>query len=291
MHEVITMPAWFSNLTKSEPYAADIYERDPRWELSAGDRIAPLRTRGTRKWRRRGGLVALLAASGGWYAFGDPGTVPASWRTNFASLASTAYSTIEQRLRGPAEEAKPDQLAVAPITNALADSLSPLPSVTTPVSAPALPSPVPPLGALIAPAAKPVTTAAVPLAATNTAGTKASTAYVPAAPPATDSYQKRAEAAGLHPDLSRALLEQLSATDYRNAETAIKTALAETSDGGAFSWPRHRKPGLALFEVRFVPGAATDCRRYVVSIVKDRWSTTAMPIEKCGVQRKVADKP
>jgi len=48
-----------------------------------------------------------------------------------------------------------------------------------------------------------------------------------------------------------------------------------------FVWPRQRKPELALFEVRFVPGAAPHCRRYVVTVTKDGWSTTAPPMEKC----------
>jgi hypothetical protein len=97
-----------------------------------------------------------------------------------------------------------------------------------------------------------------------------------------DPFRKRASAVGLHPDLSRVLLGRLSPTDYRNAGFAIRTALAKTPDDGVFVWPRQRKPELALFRVRFVPGAATDCRRYVVTIVKDRWSTTALPMEKCG---------
>ena len=43
-------------------------------------------------------------------------------------------------------------------------------------------------------------------------------------------------------------------------------------------------PELALFQVRFVPGAAPSCRRYVVSITKDGWLTTAPPMERCGPQ-------
>jgi hypothetical protein len=68
-------------------------------------------------------------------------------------------------------------------------------------------------------------------------------------------------AVGLHPDLSRVLLTRLSPTDYRNAGIAIQTAMAETPDSAVFVWPRQRKPELALFQVRFVPGAAPSCRR------------------------------
>ncbi len=99
----------------------------------------------------------------------------------------------------------------------------------------------------------------------------------------TDPYQKKAEAVGLNPDVSRALLKKLSKTDYKNAGIAIKTALAETADTDVFSWPREKKAGQAVFEVKFVNGAEEKCRRYVVTITKDRWSTTAPPMEKCGI--------
>ena len=98
----------------------------------------------------------------------------------------------------------------------------------------------------------------------------------------------RAAAVGLHPDLSRALLARLSPTDYRNAGIAIKTALAETAETAVYVWPRQRKPEEALFKVRFVPGAAAGCRRYVVTVTKDGWLTTALPMEKCGPQPRQA---
>jgi hypothetical protein len=99
-----------------------------------------------------------------------------------------------------------------------------------------------------------------------------------------DPYQKRAVEVGLHPGLSRAVLERLSPADFRNAGIAIRTAVAETPDAGVLVWPRQREAGLALFKVHFVQGAAQGCRRYVVSITKDRWLTTALPMEKCGTQ-------
>jgi hypothetical protein len=97
-----------------------------------------------------------------------------------------------------------------------------------------------------------------------------------------DPLKKRAVAAGLHPDLSQALLKKLTAADYRNAGIAIQKALAETTDNDVFVWPRPLKANLAQFEVHFVRGA-TDCRRYVVVVTMERWSTTALPMEKCGV--------
>jgi hypothetical protein len=97
-----------------------------------------------------------------------------------------------------------------------------------------------------------------------------------------DPYQKRAVAAGLHPDLSRVLLARLSATDYRNARYAVDTAIAKTGNEDVLVWPRQRKPEQALFRVHFVMGAAPQCRRYVVTVVKDGWTTTAPAMERCG---------
>jgi surface antigen len=98
-----------------------------------------------------------------------------------------------------------------------------------------------------------------------------------------DPLQVRAEAAGLHPGLSRVLLESLTAEDYRNAGYAVRTALAQTPDSAVFVWPRKQTAGQAVFKVHFVAGAETDCRRYVVTVIKNRWATTARPMEKCGV--------
>lgn len=112
------------------------------------------------------------------------------------------------------------------------------------------------------------------------------TAY--AEPKATggDAYQRRAEAAGLHPDLSRVLLARLLPADYQNAAVAVEMAVAQTPDDGVLVWPKQRKPDQALFSVHFVPGAGADCRRYVVTVTtKDNWSTTALPMERCGVPR------
>lgn len=102
-----------------------------------------------------------------------------------------------------------------------------------------------------------------------------------------DPTQKRAAAVGLSPDLSRALLARLTAADFDNAAIAIRTAMAETPDDGVLIWPKQRKPEQALFRVHFVQGAASaECRRYVVTVVtKDGWSTTAPPMERCGLAK------
>lgn len=119
-----------------------------------------------------------------------------------------------------------------------------------------------------------------------------STTEVPYAPPpkAIDRNQIKAEAAGLHPGLSSTLLGRLSDADYANAKKAIETALVETDDNAAHFWPAKRKGDIALYRVHFVTGAAPDCRRYVVTVAKAGWLTTALPMERCGVKRKVAAK-
>jgi hypothetical protein len=232
-------------------------------ELSADEPIGPppRRTGGRAKvWA----VFVLLASGGTWAAFGDPTTWPVrGWADWLASQTTTA---------APEADPKPP-LPAGPIKPAAA-----IPG----------PAPEPPSGA--APAPKelsppprtvPLTTAALPPPAVGKAAAE------PLPPPTVDPgdpYQVRAVAVGLHPGLSRVLLARLSAADYRNAGIAIKTALAETPDTAVLVWPRKRAPDLALFKVRFVPGAAPACRRYVVTITKDGWSTTAAPMERCGSQ-------
>jgi hypothetical protein len=103
----------------------------------------------------------------------------------------------------------------------------------------------------------------------------------PASADSRDPVQMRAVAAGLHPQLPRDLLARLTPTDYRNAGIAIQTAVAEAADGEVFVWPRQRFPELASFVVRIVPATHPECRRYVVTVNKDGWSTTAPPMENC----------
>lgn len=105
-----------------------------------------------------------------------------------------------------------------------------------------------------------------------------------------DPLARRAEAAGLHPDLSRTLLQKLSETDFKTAATAINKALSEMGDTEALVWPPRVSNGATRFRISFVQGAPQDCRRYVVEIAKDGWQTTALPVEKCGVKRRVAAK-
>lgn len=103
-------------------------------------------------------------------------------------------------------------------------------------------------------------------------------------PDPTDPQQKRAAAIGLHPRVSQVVLASLSDTDFSNARTAIRKALAEAADTDKVIWPRNADKQHAVFQVHFVAGAARPCRRYIVTIVKNGWTTTAPPMEKCGVK-------
>lgn len=98
----------------------------------------------------------------------------------------------------------------------------------------------------------------------------------------TDPLQRRALAIGLHPDILRATLERFSQSDWRNAARAIATALASGKRDQTVIWPQTATAKLAQFEVRFVTAAAENCRRYVVTVTRDRWSTTARAMEVCG---------
>lgn len=111
------------------------------------------------------------------------------------------------------------------------------------------------------------------------------TAYAETPEPAEqDKSPKRAHAiaAGLSPDLPNVLLTRLSESDLKNAGYAVKTALAKTPDDASFAWPPKPSQQQALFEVRFVAGASQGCRRYVVTVTKERWSSTTAAMEKCG---------
>jgi hypothetical protein len=237
-------------------------------EFYSGERICPEPER-LGGGVLRGLMVIAVALGGGWALIGYQD----AWRGWLASELSAFSSAIDQRAPAP--------VAAASAT-ALPPPLPPPAPVAEPVTPPQAVAVDPPAQAE---AQSDVTTASIEPQA------EAAAAPQPLPPPIVDPadpYQKRALAVGLHPKLSRVLLTKLSPADYRNAQTAIETAVAKTPDTGTFVWPRQRTPELALFEVHFVPGAAPHCRRYVVIVTKDRWSTTALPMEKCGTSLKSA---
>jgi hypothetical protein len=240
-------------------------------ELLPGERIVPIATRG------RGKAVVLAAAlllgvGGGWALVSGKVTWPNWSLRDIAAL----FPEVERLFWRPADTGATAAVSPRPAGLPPAKPLTALP----PAPAPALPQlqesriePAEPVQE------RPVTTAALPPAAPSASEPQPP----PAADPA-DPLQARALAAGLHPGLSRVLLERLTPADYQNARVAIQTAVAETPDSGVLVWPKQRKPELALFHVRFVPGAAPNCRRYVVTVAKDGWTTTALPMEKCGAE-------
>jgi hypothetical protein len=243
------------------------------WRLSPEDRIGPLRVRSRAARALRRSLVLLTVVAVGWLSLDDA----AGWRQWGWDRGSALWARAQHQAARP---------RVEPAT--------PQPGTPTEVSAQgsqALPTPAAqPRPELREAQDEP---AVVEYAPPDEAPPPSVTSEVPQGPPARlppvepdpgDPLQRQAAAVGLHPGLSRALLARLSATDFQNAATAIRTALAETPVGGELVWPRQRRPEHALFRVHFVPGAAPDCRRYVVTVTKDGWSTTALPMERCGLR-------
>lgn len=259
----MTSPLWQSRQTsqKSDDSPVDHddfddYEDVPAM-LVAGDRIGagvPDRS-GRRLVRSLLFVVAVLGA--GWALQDNPALAP-------------VWKSLESALQQPAPLPPPTEMAQTPPA-----PLQQLPA--TEVAA----TPGTEAGAVATP---PAAVAEASAAATVTAaGGAAVEPLKPAVPDPKDPQQVRAAAVGLHPDLSRVLLKRLSASDYRNAEVAIKTALLQTPDSDVLEWPREAKRDAAVFHVRFVAGASGDCRRYVVEITKDSWVTTAPAMEKCGL--------
>ena len=213
-------------------------------------------------------LIVALVLGGGW-AFMH---APADW---LSALGERAAAVAGLMRASPSAGIVADPSTIATADAALAAAPMPEAQVAEapPVSGEAVPNAPEPTKS-----DAPVETASIEPAAAPPA---------PLPPPRVDPgdpYQKRAVAVGLHPDLSKVLLRRMTATDYRNAGYAIDTAIAKTADEADFIWPRQRKPEQALFRVHFVRGAAATCRRYVVTVTKDGWTTTAPAMERCGIQ-------
>lgn len=237
--------------------------------LYSGERICPPRARSNTMLSAA--IILSVALGGGWALM----NTRSMWEPLLPELASL-WSAVERSTAGPA--------AVASTADAPSNVVQPPPQLPL-ESHEVAEAPGADAGIPVAPTtSQALAEAEAAPAATEDAGEAAAGAPLP--PPTVDPkdpYQQRAFDVGLHPDLSRTLLTRMSAADYRNAGYAIRTALAKTTDGDVFVWPQKYQAKLAQFEVRFVKGAVADCRRYVVTVTKDRWSTTARPMEKCGV--------
>lgn len=219
------------------------------------------------RWRRAAKGLALAATLGlgTWTALDETAPLRTAWALSLDALRPL----MQEPARPPAPQAAADPLpappALEPVATAPVTPLAAQPEAAASVarSEPAAPAealPQSPSAAVEKPEPLPKPVAADPL-------------------------ERRALAVGLHPGLSRVLLSKLSDTDYRNAGIAIRTALAETKLGGDLIWPKNPPRADAQFKVSLVQGAS-DCRRYVVLIAKDGWTTSALPMEKCGTRAK-----
>ena len=251
------MPA--NRLTETYDASSDLGDFFP------GERIgAPLYGR-ARRIRRRLGIAAILAISGGWAMWGDQNALPQwpSWAPSPSGMIATitdAFTAKPQVPSPPATQTAAAQPALPPLSSSET-------TAATDATAKLLPAALTP-----------------PASAIKGTDVQKAVPYQPPTAEKLDPFQERAAAAGLHPDLSRVVLTQLSQADYRNAGIAIQTALDKTPDDDAYIWPRQRKADLAQFRVHFASGAEADCRRYIVTISKDGWLTTALPMEKCGIK-------
>lgn len=251
--------------------------------LDAGERIGRTVDRPRRKIVRRAIVVLGLGGIAG-AAYTEPQVLTRSWTAvapyaqslmDAARTPPTATAVVTPTGEGAAGESAPapaERLAALPAEKAKAS----LP--TEPAAAPAPVSPSP------AETIKPPPRNAI----AESPKTQPGDAYAAPKPAPIDPLAKKAEAAGLHPDLSRALLQKLSDADFKTATTAVNKALTEAGDTETFIWPQKAAKSATRFRISFVPGAPQDCRRYVVEIAKDGWQTTALPVEKCGVKRVAA---
>lgn len=241
--------------------------------LDVGEPLYPPRERGSSMLSAS--LVLLVLFGGGWALL----NVPDDWLAQLGERVAALTRMLDGRNSPTGEGA-----IAEPAPMGAAEALPPQPQSA---EAHAMPT-VEPHATIAADAPVPPDAAPVETASIDEAAPEEEAAPQPLPPPQIDPkdpYQRRAMAAGLHPDLSRTLLARLSAADYRNAAYAVDTAIAKTADGAEFLWPRQRKPQQALFRVHFVKGAAIEgCRRYVVTVAKDGWSTTALPMERCAAQ-------
>jgi hypothetical protein len=220
-------------------------------------------------------FVIAVALSGAWTA--------AVCTTGLGSMLSAAQPVVSvviekaQALAANVRAASQQQGAVGGISSdmASADTLAPGQAAS---ELPPVVAALPMQDVTREPAAEQPTATSEPVGADYT------DKVVEAEEPA-EKKERRAQAAsaGLSPDLPNVLLSRLSKEDFKNASYAIKTAIAKTPDDAKFIWPLAPSASQAKFEVHFVTGAESGCRRYVVTVTKDRWSSTAAALEKCGV--------
>ena len=245
-----------------EPFAA--YEGGGAFELSPDDRVGEPFRAPNRLLRSL--IVGLAAMSCLWIYLNRAAIIP-SWVQEVISVpARTPQTPVSPPPSSPAVQPQPQTAKTV--------EDAPLPK--------------------FAPQALPESAnaaAAKPEAASeelDTAGESEAAPEPIVLPAQTDPLQKRAVAAGLHPDISRAVLSRLTARDFSNAAIGVQKALTETPDGDVLTWPlagpRAGKGAGAVYTIHFVRGSSPDCRRYVVTITLSGWDTTALPMETCGIK-------
>ncbi len=254
-------------------------------ELVLGERICPPPTQ--RRSTMLPAFLAIIVFSGiGWALMQTRALWEPIVATKIAAITSTIEAHGEQAPQAsPATAPAPTPTPIEPQAREIADA----PGADAGTAAPSA-VPVEPVAT-----SEPEAFSPEQAAEGDANDAPAEEVVAPLPPPVADPadpYQQRAIAVGLHPDLSRGLLRRMSDIDYRNAGIAIRKALAETPEGEVYSWPRGKQAAskLALFEVHFVKGISPDCRRYVVTVTKDRWTTTARPMEKCGLRPPPAQR-
>lgn len=272
-------PRFLSSYSSDDGFAFASSTQDGFDEFFTGERVCPphLVPRGS-SWRRAWLVILTLGGSGwGWTQLPETAKAPI-YEAVVPALSTLVAQLASERALQPAPAPEMAQTPASPHMPAPLDAqeIAPAPGAQagTQISQDPAPAPVGDEG-----------NAAAPSSEEAAGGEESKTAVAERLPPPTvdpaDRDAARALAAGLHPGLSRVLLKKLTAADYANARKAITSALAGTPDDGTYIWPREADRKHAQFEVRFVAGALKDCRRYVVTILKDRWSTTAGAMEKC----------
>lgn len=262
-------------------YEADANHRFGYAELHAGERFSPTPRRRLGTMLSAAITITLLSTVGwGLYRTHDiwQPWATAAYDAASAALERTNPSRADVKPPGDPQQVASAETALQATTTLAARDVADAPGREAGAPQPAASPPDTTSPAATAPAE----------ADPSIGGPDAPPVPLPKIAEPTDPLQKRAFAIGLHPDLSRTLLNRLSDADYRNAGIAIRTALAAPSEDEVVIWPRQDRPNLARFEIRFVRGAPADCRRYVVTITKDRWATTAHPMEKCGASLAAA---
>ena len=272
---------------------------DTSFSVGPDERVGYQPRRRRRRIVRRLVMLSTLLGAG-WGTYTDPTLWPRGWTivSPYASLVIDAAGNAISSATPSSPVPNTQNAARLPDNSRSEDdtkaSEAKTPGNPTPAPRPVLPAA--PAEATPATASEPLQKAATdqPTSKTATAAPATGPGDAYTAPPARTSAdepnRRRAEAAGLHPDLSPAILQRLTDADYKSAATAIRKALSEVDDDGVIIWPEKPRAERALFQISFVPGAATDCRRYIVAIAKDGWRTTALPVEKCGVKRVTTRK-